>query len=131
MKRFAGGADPIDLLEEREAISTLLPQTTVDNLSKNYGAYTIDPKTRYAALNEITPLGDVTHLYDTDDQTAIRLICFVTAVIFNVMRKPMSIHALTERSSLPDSWHKRGMQQHCIMVCKLHFWQLVSFLEVY
>ena len=72
MKRFAGGADPIDLLEEREAISTLLPQTTVDNLSKNYGAYTIDPKTRYAALNEITPLGDVTHLYDTDDQTAIR-----------------------------------------------------------
>ena len=31
----------------------------------------------------------------------------------------MSIHAITERSSLPDSWHKRGMQQHCIMVCKL------------
>ena len=45
--------------------------------------------------------------------------CFVTAVIFNVMRKSMSIHAITERTSLPDSWHKRGMQQHCIMVCKL------------
>ena len=72
MKRFAGGADPIDLLEEREAISTLLPQTTVDNLNKNFGAYTIDPKTRYTTLNEITPLGDVVHLYDTDDKTAIR-----------------------------------------------------------
>ena len=34
----------------------------------------------------------------------------------NVMRKSMSIHALT---SLPDSRHKRGMQWHCITVCKL------------
>ena len=72
MKRFASGADPIELLEEREAISYLLPQTTVDNLNKNYGAYTIDPKTRYLTLNEITPPGDVTHLFETDDQTAIR-----------------------------------------------------------
>ena len=30
----------------------------------------------------------------------------------NVMRKSKSIHALTERSSLPDSWHKRGMQHN-------------------
>ena len=37
----------------------------------------------------------------------------------NVMRKSMSMHALTERSSLPDSWDQRGMQQDCIMVCKL------------
>ena len=41
--------------------------------------------------------------------------CFVTAV----MRKSMSIHAFTERSSLPDSWHQMGMQWHCITVCKL------------
>ena len=33
--------------------------------------------------------------------------------------KPMSMYALTERSSLPDSWHQRGMQRHCITVCKL------------
>ena len=38
----------------------------------------------------------------------------------------------TERSSLPDSWHQRGMQRHCITVCKLilcissSLWQLVS-----
>ena len=37
----------------------------------------------------------------------------------NVMSKSMSIHALTDRSSLPDSWHIRGMQRHCITVCKL------------
>ena len=29
----------------------------------------------------------------------------------------MSMHALTERSSY--SWHQRGMQRHCITVCKL------------
>ena len=30
-----------------------------------------------------------------------------------------SMYALTERSSLPDSWQQRGMQRHCITVCKL------------
>ena len=47
------------------------------------------------------------------------------------------MHALTERSSLPENWHQRSMQWHCIMVCKLalcniyvlYFWQLVGFLE--
>ena len=44
------------------------------------------------------------------------------------LRKSISMY-----SSLPDSWHKRGMQQHCIMVCKLILSSssLVSFLEVY
>ena len=49
--------------------------------------------------------------------------------------KSMSIHALTERSSLPDSWDQRGMQRHCIMVCKhiqvFHFWQLVSNMHIF
>ena len=54
----------------------------------------------------------------------------------NVMRKSMPIHTLIERLSLPDSWHQRGMQWHCITVCKLalcisaSLWQLVRFLEV-
>ena len=37
----------------------------------------------------------------------------------NVMGKSMSNHALTERSSSPDSWHQKSMQRHCIKVCKL------------
>ena len=48
--------------------------------------------------------------------------------------KSMSSHTLIETSSLPESWHQRGM--HCITVCKLalcisfYFWQRVSFREV-
>ena len=40
-------------------------------------------------------------------------------LMFCYCSQAMSIHALTERLSLPDNRHKRGMQQHCIMVCKL------------
>ena len=32
----------------------------------------------------------------------------------NVMRKSMFIHTFTERSSLFNSCHKRGMQPHCM-----------------
>ena len=71
MKGFAAGTDPIALLEEREAILYLLPQTTPERLNKNLTGYTIDPKTRYPTLNEITPPGDVTHLFDTDDTKAL------------------------------------------------------------
>ena len=38
----------------------------------------------------------------------------------------MSIHALTVRSFLPASWHKRNTQQLCIMVCKLIFFIIVN-----
>ena len=71
MKRFCSGADPISLLEEREAILYLLPQTTPERLQKNLAGYTIDPKTRYTNLSELVPPGDVTHLFDTDDPNVV------------------------------------------------------------
>ena len=74
MKRFAAGADPVSLLEEREAILYLLPQTTPERLQKNLSAYTIDPKTRYTSLSELVPPGDVTHLYDTDDPDIVNAL---------------------------------------------------------
>ena len=74
MKRFASGTDPISLLEEREAILYLLPQTTPERLQKNLAGYTIDPKTRYMNLSELVPPGDVTHLYDTDDLNVINAL---------------------------------------------------------
>lgn len=59
-------ADPIKLLEEREAILTLLPQTAPRLLKKNYEQYTINPKTRYLSLHGITPRTDVRQYFDTD-----------------------------------------------------------------
>lgn len=35
----------------RESIYRLLPQTTAENISKNFEQYTIDPATRYPNLN--------------------------------------------------------------------------------
>lgn len=72
MKRFSSGeADPIALLEEREAILYLLPQTTPERLQKNLTGYTINPKTRYTSLSELVPPGDVTHLFDSDDPNVV------------------------------------------------------------
>ena len=69
MKRFSEGtAQPLELLEEREALLYLLPQTTPERLHKDFNKYTIDPKTRYPNLNEIVPPGDIRHLYDSDTE---------------------------------------------------------------
>ena len=67
MKGFSAGVDPIDLLKEREAILTLLPQTSPGMLQRDISKYTIDPRTRYKNVGGLMPLGDVTYLYDTDN----------------------------------------------------------------
>ena len=67
MKRFSAGVDPIELLKEREAILTLLPQTSPGVLQRDVSKYTIDPRTRYKNVGGLVPPGDVSHLYDCDD----------------------------------------------------------------
>ena len=52
LKRYCGGISPLELVEEREALFYLLPQTTPERLGKNLTGYTIDPKTRYPNLSE-------------------------------------------------------------------------------
>ena len=52
LKRFCAGTSPLELVEEREALFYLLPQTTPERLSKNLTGYTIDPKTRYPNLSK-------------------------------------------------------------------------------
>ncbi|KAK7892047.1 hypothetical protein WMY93_024010 [Mugilogobius chulae] len=47
VKGWAQGRNPLEILAERESIYRLLPQTTPENLSKNFDQYTIDPSTRY------------------------------------------------------------------------------------
>ncbi|KAM9854392.1 F-actin-monooxygenase mical2b [Aulostomus maculatus] len=51
VRGWAQGRNPLEILAERESIYRLLPQTTTENISKNFEQYTIDPATRYPNLN--------------------------------------------------------------------------------
>ncbi|CAH2103713.1 unnamed protein product [Euphydryas editha] len=59
---------PLEVIAERESIYRLLAQTTPENLHRDFGAYTLDPGTRYPNLNRaaVTP-HRVTSFYDTDE----------------------------------------------------------------
>jgi len=73
MKRFCAGDDPLEIIDERESILYLLPQTDNEKLSKKFDNYSIDPKTRYLNLSEATLPEDVSHLFDTDDGDALQI----------------------------------------------------------
>nr|XP_016851074.1 PREDICTED: protein-methionine sulfoxide oxidase MICAL2 isoform X2 [Anolis carolinensis] len=68
VKSWAQGKHPFDILAERESIYRLLPQTTPENITKNFDLYTIDPATRYPNLNSscVRP-HQVKHLYITNE----------------------------------------------------------------
>ncbi|XP_060131613.1 F-actin-monooxygenase MICAL2 isoform X4 [Zootoca vivipara] len=68
VKSWAQGNHPLDILAERESIYRLLPQTTPENITKNFDQYTIDPATRYPNLNSscVRP-HQVKHLYITNE----------------------------------------------------------------
>lgn len=59
---------PLEVIAERESIYRLLAQTIPENLHRDFGAYTLDPGTRYPNLNRraVTPIR-VTSFYDSDD----------------------------------------------------------------
>ncbi|XP_061101032.1 F-actin-monooxygenase mical2b isoform X2 [Conger conger] len=64
VRNWAQGRTPLDILAERESLYRLLPQTTPENLTKNFEQYTINPATRYPNLNSscVRP-HQVRHLY--------------------------------------------------------------------
>ncbi|XP_053101043.1 F-actin-monooxygenase MICAL2 [Hemicordylus capensis] len=68
VKSWAQIKSPLDILAERESLFRLLPQTTPDNITKNFDLYTIDPATRYPNLNSscVRP-HQVKHLYITNE----------------------------------------------------------------
>nr|XP_034974817.1 F-actin-monooxygenase MICAL2 isoform X4 [Zootoca vivipara] len=68
VKSWAQGNHPLDILAERESIYRLLPQTTPENITKNFDQYSIDPATRYPNLNSscVRP-HQVKHLYITNE----------------------------------------------------------------
>ncbi|XP_052417290.1 F-actin-monooxygenase mical2b isoform X13 [Carassius gibelio] len=51
VKSWAQDRNPLEVLAERESLYRLLPQTTPENIAKNFDLYTIDPGTRYPNLN--------------------------------------------------------------------------------
>uniref|UniRef100_A0A672YPZ0 Molecule interacting with CasL protein 1 n=1 Tax=Sphaeramia orbicularis TaxID=375764 RepID=A0A672YPZ0_9TELE len=51
VRSWGMGVAHLKVLAERESIYQLLSQTTPENTSKNYGAYSINPKTRYQRVN--------------------------------------------------------------------------------
>ncbi|XP_017554434.1 protein-methionine sulfoxide oxidase mical3b isoform X2 [Pygocentrus nattereri] len=62
------GAAPLEVLAERESVYRLLPQTTPENVSKNYSQYSLDPATRYPNINtQLISPAQVCHLIDSDE----------------------------------------------------------------
>ncbi|XP_006885652.1 PREDICTED: protein-methionine sulfoxide oxidase MICAL2 [Elephantulus edwardii] len=72
VKSWDQGTPPLELLAERESLYRLLPQTTPENINKNFEQYTLDPGTRYPNLNShcVRP-HQVKHLYITKE-----LLCY-------------------------------------------------------
>ncbi|XP_045069772.1 F-actin-monooxygenase MICAL2-like isoform X7 [Coregonus clupeaformis] len=64
VKRWAEGRTPLEVLAERESLYRILPQTTTENIAKNFEQYTIDPGTRYPNLiSTCVRQNQVRHLY--------------------------------------------------------------------
>ncbi|XP_072915013.1 protein-methionine sulfoxide oxidase mical3a-like isoform X1 [Hemitrygon akajei] len=72
VRSFAQGSPPLTVLAERESIYRLLPQTTPQNISKDFNLFSIDPVTRYPKVNiHVLDPNQVRHLYITGDQKVI------------------------------------------------------------
>ncbi|XP_044051947.1 F-actin-monooxygenase MICAL2 isoform X2 [Siniperca chuatsi] len=74
VKSWAQGRTVLEVLAERESIYRLLPQTTPENIAKNFEQYTIDPGTRYPNLNSscVRP-HQVRHLYISGEMNSCSL----------------------------------------------------------
>ncbi|XP_054574634.1 F-actin-monooxygenase MICAL3 isoform X2 [Eptesicus fuscus] len=74
VRSWSLGTSPLEVLAERESIYRLLPQTTPENVSKNFSQYSIDPVTRYPNINiNFLRPTQVRHLYDTGETEDIHL----------------------------------------------------------
>ncbi|XP_060931846.1 protein-methionine sulfoxide oxidase mical3a [Limanda limanda] len=74
VKSWAQGKPPLEVLAERESIYRLLPQTTPENISKNFNHYSVDPTTRYPniSLNFLKP-SQMRNLFDTGEPREMRI----------------------------------------------------------
>ncbi|XP_062418871.1 protein-methionine sulfoxide oxidase mical3a isoform X9 [Pungitius pungitius] len=74
VRSWAQGKTSLEVLAERESIYRLLPQTTPENVSKNFSHFSVDPTTRYPniCLNFLKP-SQVRHLCDTGEPREMRI----------------------------------------------------------
>ncbi|XP_030282403.1 protein-methionine sulfoxide oxidase mical3a isoform X3 [Sparus aurata] len=74
VKSWAQGKSPLEVLAERESIYRLLPQTTPENVNKNFSHYSLDPTTRYPniSLSFLKP-SQMKHLCDTGESREMRI----------------------------------------------------------
>ncbi|XP_031243762.1 F-actin-monooxygenase MICAL2 isoform X4 [Mastomys coucha] len=74
VKSWDQGTPPLEVLAERESLYRLLPQTTPENINKNFEQYTLDPATRYPNLNlHCVRPHQVKHLYITKEMNRFPL----------------------------------------------------------
>ncbi|XP_053520908.1 F-actin-monooxygenase MICAL1 isoform X2 [Artibeus jamaicensis] len=73
VKRWAEGAEPLEVLAERESLYQLLSQTSPENMHRNVAQYGLDPATRYPNLNlrAVSP-NQVRDLYDVMAKEPVR-----------------------------------------------------------
>ncbi|XP_048004622.1 F-actin-monooxygenase Mical isoform X2 [Leguminivora glycinivorella] len=68
VRAWSGPQHPLHVVAERESVYRLLAQTTPENLHRDFGAYTLDPGTRYRNLNRTAVAAPrVTGFYDSDE----------------------------------------------------------------
>ncbi|XP_035281293.1 protein-methionine sulfoxide oxidase mical3b isoform X3 [Anguilla anguilla] len=102
VRSWAQGRGALDVLSERESIYRLLPQTTPENISKNFGQYSLDPTTRYPNINlSILRHNQVRHLIDTGESGDLH-VDVENAV--NSSTSKLTRHESIVRSSKLLSW---------------------------
>nr|KAF6462492.1 microtubule associated monooxygenase, calponin and LIM domain containing 1 [Molossus molossus] len=73
VKRWAEGAEPLEVLAERESLYQLLSQTSPENMHRNVAQYGLDPATRYPNLNlRAVSSNQVRDLYDVMARESVR-----------------------------------------------------------
>ncbi|XP_053174674.1 protein-methionine sulfoxide oxidase mical3a [Scomber japonicus] len=105
VKSWAQGKTPLEVLAERESIYRLLPQTTPENVSKNFSHYSVDPTTRYPniSLNFLKP-SQVRHLIDTGESREMRI---EIENVINSSTPKLARNESIARSSKLLSWCQR------------------------
>ncbi|RXN15479.1 methionine sulfoxide oxidase mical3b-like protein [Labeo rohita] len=87
VRSWGQGNTPSEVLAERESVYRLLPQTTPENVSKNYSLYSVDPASRYPNINmQLINAAQVCHLIDTGNLSPEE-----KAVLFSSTRSPISL----------------------------------------
>ncbi|XP_041795732.1 protein-methionine sulfoxide oxidase mical3a isoform X11 [Chelmon rostratus] len=105
VRSWAQGKTPLEVLAERESIYRLLPQTTPENVSKNFSQYSVDPTTRYPniSLNFLKP-SQMRHLCDTGESREMRI---EIENVINSSTPKLSRNESIARSSKLLNWCQR------------------------